>query len=146
MNRARHLFVSFFGKNLLLVFVSLILLPGSPSNRKEPALKISNTRLKELREERMLTQGELAELAGISLYTVHAAEHGRNVSPKTGRALSTALGVDPGELLPKAPAPPSSPEAPDASEEERRLAEEATGWAEGLAEELTSFAKKLAAK
>lgn len=74
-------------------------------DRKEIVLKIDNTRLRELRDERMLTQGELADIAGLSVYTVLGAEHGRNVSPKTGRALATALGVEPNELLPKAPAP-----------------------------------------
>jgi transcriptional regulator with XRE-family HTH domain len=53
----------------------------------------------------MLTQGELGERAGVSIYTVHHAERGRNVSPKTGRALALALGVDPEELLEEADFP-----------------------------------------
>jgi transcriptional regulator with XRE-family HTH domain len=47
----------------------------------------------------MLTQSEVAERAGLSMYTVNAAEGGRGISLKTGRALATALGVDPEELL-----------------------------------------------
>jgi transcriptional regulator with XRE-family HTH domain len=66
-----------------------------------------------MRQRLMLTQGELGERAGISMYTVNAAEGGRNVSPKTGRALARALGVEPEDLLeeadyPKAEAPPPS--------------------------------------
>jgi transcriptional regulator with XRE-family HTH domain len=79
----------------------------------------------------MLTQGELAAIAGLSVYTVHAAEHGRNVSPKTGRALATALGVGPSELLPKEQAPlsPQPSLLNGVLEEERRAAERlATSW------------------
>lgn len=52
-----------------------------------------------MRQRLMLTQGELGERAGVSMYTVNHAERGRNVSPRTGRALAQALGVEPEELL-----------------------------------------------
>jgi len=67
-----------------------------------------------LRQRLMLTQGELGERAGVSMYTVNHAERGRNVSPRTGRALAQALGVEPEELLEGADSPkglaPSQPE------------------------------------
>ena len=61
-------------------------------------LNISGARLREERERHALTQGELAERAGLSLWTVHRAEHTGNVSAKTARALAAALEVAPGEL------------------------------------------------
>jgi transcriptional regulator with XRE-family HTH domain len=71
----------------------------------------------------MLTQGELGERAGVSMYTVNHAERGRNVSPRTGRALAQALGVEPEELLegadsPKGLALSQTPQAATGSEVE----------------------------
>jgi transcriptional regulator with XRE-family HTH domain len=54
----------------------------------------------------MLSQQELAEGAGTSLFTIQRIERGEgNVRPKTGRGVATALGVSIEELLPKAQAP-----------------------------------------
>lgn len=72
-------------------------------------MHIDHKRLRELRLERMLTQGELGELAGLTLDTVNTAEAGHSISPKTARKLVTALGVEPKDLLPpKADAPKKS--------------------------------------
>ena len=57
-------------------------------------------RLKELRQARVLTQQELAGLAGVRAGTVVDLENGRHVArPSTIRKLAVALGVEPGELL-----------------------------------------------
>jgi transcriptional regulator with XRE-family HTH domain len=62
--------------------------------------------VREWRERRMLTQQELADRAGVSLFTVQRIERGEgNVRPKTGRAIAAALGVSVEDLLPKAQRP-----------------------------------------
>lgn len=64
-------------------------------------------KVKELRARRMLTQAELAEMAGVSEFTVQRIERGEGgVRAKTGREIARALNVDVEALLPKAePAP-----------------------------------------
>jgi transcriptional regulator with XRE-family HTH domain len=55
----------------------------------------------------MLSQQEVADRAGTSLFTIQRIERGEgNVRPKTGRAVAAALGVSIEELLPKGEAPP----------------------------------------
>ena len=62
-------------------------------------------RVKEWRHRRMLSQQEVAERAGTSLFTIQRIERGEgNVRPKTGRRVAAALGVPIEELLPKAQA------------------------------------------
>jgi transcriptional regulator with XRE-family HTH domain len=62
--------------------------------------------VRELRERRMLSQQELANSAGVSLFTVQRIERGEgSVRPKTGRAIAAALGVSVESLLGKAQAP-----------------------------------------
>jgi DNA-binding XRE family transcriptional regulator len=62
--------------------------------------------VRELRERRMLSQQELANSAGVSLFTVQRIERGEgSVRPKTGRAIAAALGVSVESLLEKAQAP-----------------------------------------
>jgi transcriptional regulator with XRE-family HTH domain len=70
--------------------------------------------VKEWRHRRMLSQQEVADRAGTSLFTIQRIERGEgNVRPKTGRAVAAALGVPIEELLPKAQAPLWSEEAPE---------------------------------
>jgi transcriptional regulator with XRE-family HTH domain len=70
--------------------------------------------VKEWRHRRMLSQQEVADRAGTSLFTIQRIERGEgNVRPKTGRAVAAALGVPIEELLPKAQAPLWSDEAPE---------------------------------
>jgi transcriptional regulator with XRE-family HTH domain len=62
-------------------------------------------RVKEWRHRRMLSQQEVAERAGTSLFTIQRIERGEgNVRPKTGRGVAAALSVPVEELLPKAQA------------------------------------------
>ncbi len=62
--------------------------------------------VRDIRELRMLTQRELADRAGVSLFTVQRIERGEgSVRPKTGRAIAGALGVSVEDLLGKAQAP-----------------------------------------
>jgi transcriptional regulator with XRE-family HTH domain len=63
-------------------------------------------RVKEWRHRRMLSQQEVADRAGTSLFTVQRIERGEgNVRPKTGRGVAAALDIPIEELLPKAQAP-----------------------------------------
>ena len=59
------------------------------------------SRLTIIREERMWTQGRLAEEARVSPTTVSGIESGRILRPHFGtiKKLAGALGVDPRELL-----------------------------------------------
>ncbi len=57
-------------------------------------------RLKEVRERRILTQQELAELARVSRGTIIRLEAGADAPyPSTIRKLATALGVTPQALI-----------------------------------------------
>jgi len=57
-------------------------------------------RLAEVRERKLLTQRELAELANVAQTTISAIELGKQ-EPRisTVRKIATALGVDPEELI-----------------------------------------------
>jgi transcriptional regulator with XRE-family HTH domain len=62
-------------------------------------LRVDSDKLQRLREERVLSQRELARLAGITHTTYWNLEHGfREARPKTIRKVAEALGVKPGEL------------------------------------------------
>lgn len=58
------------------------------------------TRLREVRESRFLTQGELAERSGVSRQTINRIEQG-DIEPRfrTIRQLARALDVEPAELV-----------------------------------------------
>lgn len=63
-------------------------------------------RVREIRERRMLSQEELAERAGVSVFTVQRIERGEGgVRPKTGRSIARALDVEVEDLLPKSQTP-----------------------------------------
>ena len=58
------------------------------------------TRLRELRQRRVLTLHELEERSGVSYNTIWRLENGRSgAQPRTIRKLATALEVDPEELV-----------------------------------------------
>lgn len=58
-----------------------------------------------MREGRFLTARELGELAGVSMSSVYHAEHRGQSSPRTARALASALGVPVEALAPKGGSP-----------------------------------------
>jgi len=52
-----------------------------------------------LREEKVLSQRELARMAGLTHTTVWRLEHGSEARPGTIRKVAGVLGVEPRELL-----------------------------------------------
>jgi transcriptional regulator with XRE-family HTH domain len=109
-------------------------------------------RVKEWRHRRMLSQQEVADRAGTSLFTIQRIERGEgNVRPKTGRGVAAALGIPIEELLPKAQAPlfrePPEQEPP----EERRFSrfseaiiDAAAKWGEAVSSPDMDDTKRLA--
>ena len=96
---------------------------------------MAQTRLKQLREEAVLTVHELAEASGVSDDTISKIENGQRAArPNTLRKLARVLDVSPQELrrparveelaLPKAEAPREAGQAPT-TEQPREYAE---GW------------------
>ena len=60
-------------------------------------------KLKRLREERVLSQRELARMAGLTHQTVWRYENGStNAHPRTLRKIAGVLGVEPKDLVKKA--------------------------------------------
>ena len=61
---------------------------------------VDGERLRTLRQERMLSQRELAQMSGSTQATISALEQGsRKARPRTVRHLAEALGVEPKELV-----------------------------------------------
>jgi transcriptional regulator with XRE-family HTH domain len=62
-------------------------------------MEVDAVRLRELREERVLSLRELEERSGVSHNTIWRIEDGRQgAHPRTVRKLAEALGVPPSEL------------------------------------------------
>ena len=59
------------------------------------------TRLKKVRKQKMMTQQELADAAGVSRRGIINLESGHSGQFRTIRALAEALGVEPSELVEK---------------------------------------------
>ncbi len=59
-------------------------------------------RLINLREEKVLSQRELARMAGLTHTTVWRLEHGHEARPGTIRKVASVLGVEPRDLLKRA--------------------------------------------
>jgi transcriptional regulator with XRE-family HTH domain len=65
-------------------------------------MEVDVTKMKALREERVLSQRELASMAGLTQMTVWRLENGyRDARPGTIRKLAVVLGVEPSELVKK---------------------------------------------
>lgn len=63
-------------------------------------MEVDVERLKELRQERVLSLRELEERSGVSYNTIWRIEDGRQgAHPRTIRKLAEALGVKPSELV-----------------------------------------------
>jgi transcriptional regulator with XRE-family HTH domain len=63
-------------------------------------MEVDVTKMKALREEKVLSQRELATMAGLTQMTVWRIENGyRDARPQTIRKLARVLGVEPKELV-----------------------------------------------
>jgi len=63
-------------------------------------MEVDVDKLKRLREEKVLSQRDLARMAGLTHTTVWRLENGfRQAHPGTIRKVATVLGVEPRELL-----------------------------------------------
>ncbi len=63
-------------------------------------MEVDGVKLQRLREERVLSQRELARMAGLSHQTVWRFENGwTNAHPQTIRKIAEVLGVEPKELV-----------------------------------------------
>jgi transcriptional regulator with XRE-family HTH domain len=60
---------------------------------------VNGRRVRELRQEHVLTLRELADKSGVSKDTINRIEHGHGAYPSTIRKLAKALGVEPRELV-----------------------------------------------
>ena len=64
------------------------------------SVEVDVTKMKKLREEKVLSQRELASMAGLTQMTVWRIENGyRDARPGTIRKLARVLGVEPKELV-----------------------------------------------
>ena len=67
---------------------------------KIPTMEVNVERLRELRQEQVLSLRELEERSGVSYNTIWRIEAGRQgAQPRTIRKLAEALEVDPKELI-----------------------------------------------
>jgi transcriptional regulator with XRE-family HTH domain len=65
-------------------------------------VEVDGVKLQRLREEQVLSQRELARLAGLTHQTVWRFENGpTNAHPRSIRKIAEVLGVDPKELVKK---------------------------------------------
>ncbi len=60
---------------------------------------VNGRRVRELRQEHVLTLRELAEKSGVSKDTINRIEHGHGAYPSTIRKLAQTFGVEPRELV-----------------------------------------------
>jgi transcriptional regulator with XRE-family HTH domain len=65
-------------------------------------MEVDPAKLKSLRKENVLSQRELARMAGVSYVTVWRLENGfKHAHPQTIRKVAGVLGVEPRELVKK---------------------------------------------
>ena len=72
-------------------------------------MKIDSTLVKKLRTAENWSQEQLSEKSGLSLRTIQRLENGGNASIESVRALATAFGIDPNELMLSESEPPQTP-------------------------------------
>ena len=73
-------------------------------------MKLERTR--EWREVRGFTQRDLAEEAGLGMFTIPRIERGENVTPRTARKIAAALDLDIMDLMANPPVFAGKAEAP----------------------------------
>jgi len=59
---------------------------------------MDGAKVRDLREERLITAAEFAEAAGISKKTLHNAESGKPVRFATAKKVASALGAHPSDI------------------------------------------------
>jgi len=85
------------------------------TRRERPERKVSADRIRELQEQALMTQREVADGMGVPLSTYQAILYGKVVSPhfSTIKKLARGLGVDPRDIMEREPRPlgrgPASP-------------------------------------
>ena len=63
-------------------------------------MQVDNEKIKRLRNEKVLTMKQTAELSGVSYNTLYRLEHGKTGARQSSvKALARVFGVDPKELL-----------------------------------------------
>jgi transcriptional regulator with XRE-family HTH domain len=72
-------------------------------------MKIDSNLVKKLRSAENWSQEQLSEKSGLSLRTIQRLENGGNASIESVRALATAFGIDPNELMLSETEPPQTP-------------------------------------
>lgn len=65
-------------------------------------MEVDVDKLKRLREEKVLSQRDLARMAGLTHTTVWRLEHGHEARPGTIRKVAGVLGIEPRDLLRRA--------------------------------------------
>lgn len=62
-------------------------------------MKLNGDMLRDARDRKGLTQGEVAEALKMSIATVNAAENGKDINPGTGKRICDFLTVDLAEAV-----------------------------------------------
>ncbi len=78
------------------------------------SMLVRRNRVRELRENRLMTQAQLAKKAKVALRTIHSVEKGMNCRMDTKRKILLAFGLrfeDKDQVFPPA-TPPSFPDRP----------------------------------
>jgi len=73
---------------------------GASNAKLEDSMKVDGEKLRRLREEKVLTMKQTAELAGVSYNTLYRLEHNKTGARQQSiKALARVFGVGPGELV-----------------------------------------------
>jgi len=67
--------------------------PQQPMNGSMLQIRPKRNRVRELRENKLMTQAQLAKKAKVALRTIHSVEKGMNCRMDTKRKILLALGV-----------------------------------------------------
>ncbi len=67
--------------------------PQHPMNGSSLESRMKRNRVRELREDKLMTQAQLAKKAKVALRTIHSVEKGMNCRMDTKRKILLALGI-----------------------------------------------------